>query len=76
MCNIYYQLFSLLTILLSFSCSFFTCSDYDPSGFIQMESDGSNTIYDAILAILTFKPSSNHKLVTIVEQMKSSTGGS
>lgn len=41
-----------------------------------MESDGSSTIYDAILAILTFKPSSNHKLVTIVEQMKSSTGSS
>ncbi|KAK8829044.1 hypothetical protein AV274_0113 [Blastocystis sp. ATCC 50177/Nand II] len=62
-CNIYYQLFSLLTILL----------DYDPSGFYQLETDGTHSICDAIQTILAFSPASGAKLLQLTDQMRLST---
>lgn len=75
-CNLYCQLFSLLTILLFPSVFEFTPSDYDASGFYELESDGSCTLSQALLSLLSFRPKENAKLEHLAEEMQLSVGRS
>lgn len=69
-CNIYLQLFSLLTIILFVLDGFLTSSDYDPSGLFEIESEGDQSIFSVMLYLLSFSPSSSARLASIAQQMQ------
>lgn len=69
-CNLYYQLFSLLTIILSKSCISIIHSDYDISGFYELESNDSQNIYSVLYTILQYVPGENRKLHSLCSMMQ------
>ena len=71
-CNIYLQLFSLLTIILLVFRCLLMGSDYDPSGLFEIESEGDQSIFSVMLYLLSFSPSANGRLQSIAHQMQSS----
>ena len=75
-CNLYCQLFSLLTIILYAFPPFVKISDYDSSGFYELESDTSGSLSQTLISLLSYKPAGSEKLKHLVEGMQLSVGTS